>query len=281
MSMKERPLIMQGENRKIRPKPPVTSIVKSMHDIDGEMSNILEREDIPLNDKMTLYDQTLQKYISRYNQYTSSDIPNITNITNTPTTTTTNSNSTITTGDPIQDLILKSVPEKSKSKTAMLMDRLKTTISWNDRGEFGYKDGPVIQGSNLVDLVGNAARHKSLKNVNPEGINTFLTALRDVNAPQSWISNKDYLKRMQNVASTPLQSDVTETPTNEMRQQETPAMRRMASNVGATSTDWDDEDDESGYTSLTDTYLTPVRQMSTVTRQPLTERLKTWTTYTP
>ena len=191
-------------------------------------------------------------------------------------------------------MILESVPKATKSKTAMLMDRLKEIIRWNDRGEFGYKGGPLIRGSNLVDLVGNAARPRSLKNVNPEGVNIFLTALRDVNAPQSWISNKSYIQRMQNVASTPWQNDVAETHTNEMQSpetpinretsmnQETPSMRRMAANVGLTSMDWDDDDEEeSGYNTLTDTYSTPVRQASTVTRQPLSERLKNWTTFKP
>ena len=167
------------------------------------MTRTLQREDVPEDEKMMLYDQKLQKYMSRYQQYKQDGVqPMVIEKIDSP-----------QKEDLTRQLVLQSVPKTAYSKTEMLMDRLKQVVDWNDRGEFGYKGEPVVPGSNLVDLVGNATRSKSLKHVNPEGMNTFLTALRDVNVPQSWISNKSYLERMRNVASTPLPY-TQETPVN-------------------------------------------------------------------
>ena len=274
--MRKKALAMQ--NAKIRPKPPVDPIVKSMYSIDGEMSNILNRDDIPLDQKMTLYDQTLQKYMSRYQQYKhESTKPILVNTVNSTITTDRPKDTTDKPKDIIQDLILQSIPKAAQSKTEMLMERLKEVVSWNDRGEFGYKGQPVIRGSNLIDLVGNAARHRTLKNVNPEGMNTFLTALRDVNVPQSWISNKSYLEEMHKIASTPLQN-IQETPVRQRRlptRMETPAVRQMTENLATKSLGWDDDDEEESGYNTRDSFLTPNLE----TPSTLAESLKNWTTF--
>ena len=235
----------------VRPKPPVPSVVRSLHDIDGEMSKILEREDLSPNEKVTMYDQTLRRYLNRYDQYLGkTSVPSVTaTATDVPT----------NDGDPILKSILDSVPKTMQTKSKLLLDRLANVITWNDRGEFGYKGSPVISGSNIIDLIGNAARPKSLKNVSPEGINTFLTAMRDANVPQSWISNKSYLTKMKNVASTPEQ---------QLPQQQQRPLQQAT---------WEeDADEESGYNTVLESFFT-LRQR----RQSTASRIRTWTPYSP
>ena len=266
--MKKKTLTVRGLPTNVRPKPPVDSFVRSMHDLEGEMAKTLQREDVSEDEKMTLYDQNLQKYMSRYQQYKQDGVQPM--VVTTPK------------KDLTHELVLKSVPKTAHSKTEMLMDRLKQVVDWNDRGEFGYKGQPVIPGSNLVDLVGNATRQRSLKNVNPEGTNTFLTALRDVNVPQSWISNKSYLERMQNVASTPLPlltTSRTPTPTSRIAFSQTNAAAPQAltpTPQDITSSPEDNEE-ESGYS----TFSTPISR-STIPRRPVSDRLlKGWNKYKP
>ena len=255
--MKKKTLTVRGLPTNVRPKPPVDSFVRSMHDLEGEMAKTLQREDVSEDEKMTLYDQNLQKYMSRYQQYKQDGVQPM--VVTTPK------------KDLTHELVLKSVPKTAHSKTEMLMDRLKQVVDWNDRGEFGYKGQPVIPGSNLVDLVGNATRQKSLKHVNPEGTNTFLTALRDVNVPQSWISNKSYLERMQNVASTPLPllttSRTSRTPTSPSP---------LPSQASPPKDNEGEEEEESGY----NTFSTPISRLP-VTRQPMSDMLKKWKKFHP
>ncbi|PJE78545.1 hypothetical protein CI610_02515 [invertebrate metagenome] len=275
------------------------------------MASTLQREDLPLDEKMTLYDQDLRKYLSRHQQYKQDGL--------TPKVVTTLEN--FPKEDLTRKLVLQSVPKTAQSKTEMLMDRLKQVVQWNDKGEFGYKGAPVISGSNLVDLVGNATRQRSLKHVNPQGMNTFLTALRDLNVPQSWISNKEYLDKMQTVASTPLPTIRETIPSGEMSLARPPATltSMMPSPVtplatsqsthtpshvtplatyqdfhtpipsGATplttsentllsptQMDWKEYSDESGY----NTFSTPTSR-STLPRKPVSDMLKKWKKFKP
>ena len=62
--------------------------------------------------------------------------------------------------------IVDSVPKTMKVKAKKLMDRLKTQLSWTDRGELIHGGTPV-PGSNMVDLVNDVLR-KRRKSV-PDG----------------------------------------------------------------------------------------------------------------
>ena len=55
--------------------------------------------------------------------------------------------------------IMDSVPKTMKVKAKKLVDRLKTQLSWTDRGELLY-DGTPVPGSNMVDLVNDAYQYR-------------------------------------------------------------------------------------------------------------------------
>ena len=54
---------------------------------------------------------------------------------------------------------MDSVPKTMKVKAKKLMDRLKTQLSWTDRGELIHGGTPV-PGSNMVDLVNDVLQKR-------------------------------------------------------------------------------------------------------------------------
>ena len=58
-----------------------------------------------------------------------------------------------------------------KVKAKKLIDRLKTEISWTDRGKL-LQDGTPVPGSNMVDLVNDVLRKR--RNSDPVGWQAFV-----------------------------------------------------------------------------------------------------------
>ena len=75
-----------------------------------------------------------------------------------------------------------------KQKARRLLDKIKGTVSWNDRGEMVYRNVPV-PGSNIVDLVNDALRKR--KSFQPVGWKMFARGLKAVNAPMDLIGNPE------------------------------------------------------------------------------------------
>ena len=84
--------------------------------------------------------------------------------------------------------IIDRVPKSLKQKARRLLDNIKGTVSWNDRGETVYRNVPV-PGSYIVDLVNDALRKR--KSFQPVGWKTFARGLKDVNAPMDLVGNPD------------------------------------------------------------------------------------------
>ena len=61
----------------------------------------------------------------------------------------------------VEKEILDSVPKSLKQKARRLLDKIKGTVSWNDRGDMVYRNAPV-PGNNIVDLVNDALRKRKL-----------------------------------------------------------------------------------------------------------------------
>ena len=83
--------------------------------------------------------------------------------------------------DNIETDILESVPPTMKTRARQLVKTLKESkdlIKWDDKAQLVY-EGKPIPGSNVVDLVNDALRHR--KNFNPHGWRLFAKALSDVN----------------------------------------------------------------------------------------------------
>ena len=52
-----------------RPKPPVEQKVQAMDTLDKKMQSTLEREDLPTDERLKLYDQALYRYRKLYDDY--------------------------------------------------------------------------------------------------------------------------------------------------------------------------------------------------------------------
>lgn len=96
---------------------------------------------------------------------------------------------------PIDNMLLNSIPKSLSTLTNNILNILKRNpevVSWTPRGEFIYK-GNTVPDSNIVDLMNSIIRFRKKKGkeeYQPVGQNLFLTALKDLNVPKSFIKNK-------------------------------------------------------------------------------------------
>ena len=187
--MKELTLMNRYHQTQARPKPPVEQRVKVMDTLDKKMQTILEREDLPTDERLKLYDQSLTRYLNVHDDYRPRPVA-------------TAPPPEPVKQDPIDDDILESVPKTMKAKAQLLLKKMKSSpdISWNEKGELKYK-GETVQGSNVVDLVNDVLRKR--KYFNPQGWETFGEALREANVPQDLIGHEDRWRYISQTKRTP------------------------------------------------------------------------------
>ena len=157
-----------------------------MRRLDDEMRFILDRSDLNDREKVVLYNQVLM----RYNIFSdkSSQQPVRVTIDKPPVKEDEEEDKEKTTESGLENEIIDSVPKTLKQKARRLLDKIKGTVSWNDRGEMVYRNVPV-PGSNIVDLVNDALRKQ--KSFQPVGWKMFARGLKDVNAPMDLIGNPE------------------------------------------------------------------------------------------
>ena len=145
--MKPLELVKQG-GQLPRPKPPIEQRVKVMDTLDKKMQTILDREDIPTDQRLKLYDQSLYRYLDVFDDYRPK--PEV----STPT-------PESESPGPIEREILDSVPKRMRGKAELLLKKMKSNrdITWNEKGELKYKD-KIVHGSNIVDLVNDVLRKR-------------------------------------------------------------------------------------------------------------------------
>ena len=93
-----------------RPKPPIEQRVKVMDTLDKKMQTILNREDIPTDQRLKLYDQSLYRYLNVFDDYRPK--PEV----STPT-------PESESPDPIESEILDSVPKTMRGKAGLLLKK--------------------------------------------------------------------------------------------------------------------------------------------------------------
>ena len=118
-------------------QPPIDT---HLHDLDSEMTSLLDKTGIDVSKKVRLYNQALL----RYNDMAKMSVPKPTPVVvvkekETPATT------------DIMGEVVTTLPKGLQEKARHLVSRLKTT-QWNDRGELSH-EGMVVPGSNVVDNV--------------------------------------------------------------------------------------------------------------------------------
>ena len=134
-----------------------------MQGLDAQMTSILDQKDLNDGDKVKLYNQVLQRYNHlsdrRGKQPTRAVVVNDAATTETATPEKPAVAPATEAPSAVEADIVDSVPKTMKVKAKKLMDRLKTQLSWTDRGELLHDVTPV-PGSNMVDLVNDVLRKK-------------------------------------------------------------------------------------------------------------------------
>ena len=156
---------------RLAPIAPVNPVHKTISDLDRDMKQILDQPDISDREKVTQYNQTLQRYLDYYHKPTP-PLPQV----------------TATSPSSIEEEITGVIPKTLRGKAHTLLQRIKRDphMGWNDRGEFVYQ-GQTMPGTNIVDLVSNAVRHR--KTMQAHRWQEFARGLRQSNVPQDLIGN--------------------------------------------------------------------------------------------
>lgn len=161
----------RSERPRLPPNPYVTNTAQNQR----ELSSVLERSDLSESEKEQKYGETLQKFQMSHKKalQPSLVIPDSNNR-----------------NDSLHERIIESVPLSMKRKAKSLLSVLEShpRMSWDEHGVLSYDDSP-IEGSNIIDLVNDAIRHR--KGFNPTGWETFTRGLKDVNIPQDFVGNHE------------------------------------------------------------------------------------------
>jgi len=181
--------------------PPVPdAATESLRDMDQQMRGVLDRNDMNLEDKANLYQQTLWRYLKRFGQYKDKPLGTVQIRQDERTKAVLSGSETPATdegkNDPavIEQDVLESVPKTMRSRAERLLQRLKSHpgITWNPRGEIEYQ-GQLIKNSSLTDLVNDVLRKR--RNIaEPVGWRAFATALHHLNVPPDLVGNPERWK---------------------------------------------------------------------------------------
>ena len=152
----------------------MTPVQRTISRLDEEMERILNRSDISDSQKVSLYNQVLQRYLEYQDRpihpQTAAPPPD-------------------TAAKDIDGEVFMTVPKSLRRKAEALLYRLKNdpTINWNERGELIYR-GQIIPGSNMTDLINDTLRQR--KTFQPHGWQEFARALRHGNVPQDLVGHR-------------------------------------------------------------------------------------------
>ena len=176
-------------------KPLVPPLTSQVNNLDGEMNSLLKRQDVTDDEKATLYNQILQRYLNYYDKRMSQPV-RVSVVPPKPTDDKpeTQPEDSVDLPNNVEADIMESVPPTMKSRARQLVKKLKENkdlITWDDKGQIIYEGKPVL-GSNVIDLVNDALRHR--KNFNPHGWRLFAKVLSDVNVPEGIVRNENRLK---------------------------------------------------------------------------------------
>ena len=145
----------------------------NLRDLDAEMTNILDKTDIDVSEKVRLYNQALL----RYNDMTKLAAAKPTHVV------------LVKEQNPdapdVMAEVVTTLPKGLQEKGRQLVSRLKT-IKWNDRGELLH-EGVVVPGSNTVDLVHDLLRNR--KTSEPVGWQQFASQMHATNIPMELVGN--------------------------------------------------------------------------------------------
>ena len=148
--------------------------------IKTEMNEVLENPVLKQEEKMKVYNQSLDRLLT-YDQQLPK--PRLSNIVPPPPPPQQQESQTVALGAEEED-ISSSLPATLKTKGSALLRRLKTSLEWNNRGEILSAHGKPIPGTKITDLIHTAVRvHRKPKRW-PKGWTYFLQRMEEANVPQ-------------------------------------------------------------------------------------------------
>lgn len=197
--------MQQLQNTQQLPQPNVTQ----MQTLDQEMSTILQRHDLSERDKMTLYNQALNRYMTYRSKFYTDQIPiqvKLESAKLSPLVMNKTDTNTSEGPDIIEREILLSVPKSMHTKAQLLLSKIRndSDMSWTSKGELVYKDR-VVENSNMSDLMNDILRRR--QNNNPKGWQIFAQGLKQLNVPNEFVGNPErwsYMHSPESVSHTPL-----------------------------------------------------------------------------
>ena len=150
--------------------------------IKTEMNEVLENPVLKQEEKMKVYNQSLDRLLT-YDQQLPK--PRLSTIVppHPPPPQQQESQMDALVAEEEED-ISSSLPPTLKTKGSALLRKLKTSLEWNNRGEILSEHGKPIPGTNITDLIHTAVRvHRKPKRW-PKGWTYFLQRMEEANVPQ-------------------------------------------------------------------------------------------------
>ena len=160
------------ENPTPLPHPTSNAIDTTLRDLYAEMTNILDRSDADVSEKVRLYNQALLRYNDMTKARAAKPIPVVVA-----------EKKEATVREPRD--VVGTLPKTLQTKERQLLSRL-STVAWNERGELMH-EGVAIPGSNAVDLVHDLLRKR--KTSDPVGWQQFANQMRAANIPMERVGN--------------------------------------------------------------------------------------------
>ncbi len=184
---------------------PVSPAVTNVAKLDRELQQILERHDLLPFDKVQLYNQVLQRYLTYYNQSAKKPIAitvsrdksfNVHDSANDPVDIPPENDELLEGAvggvDPIDadaDKLLMNFPVSLKTKAKSLLELIKNSggiLNYNEHGEL-LAEGEVVPGSHISDVIYDVLLGK--KGFEPRGWEQFVLGLIKMNVPERIVTN--------------------------------------------------------------------------------------------
>ena len=148
-----------------------------MNDLDKSMYDIIQEKEMSVDEKVKLYNQSLQRYLTFQSKQ---NVPMSISITETP---------SKTPRENVETSTISRLPSSLKDKAKSIFSHMKQSplMTWNERGEFIF-DGKLVPGSHIEDLMNDVLRRTG--KVNPAGWQKFSEGLHNLNVPSTLIVNK-------------------------------------------------------------------------------------------
>ncbi|KAI8496780.1 hypothetical protein Bbelb_254350 [Branchiostoma belcheri] len=179
----------------------MTPLVKSALSMDDQMRDVMSRQDLADDEKATLYQQLLQRYLTYRDKrraepvsvrlVTSNSTPDATvtatnNVAKDEGSTTSASTASATGKE--DEAILAAFPKNMKARAQQLLNVIKhkggDILDYNQHGELLY-DKQVVPGSQISDLLRDVIQRR--QNFNPIGWRAFSRGMARLNTPEAAI----------------------------------------------------------------------------------------------